>query len=276
MGMLKVTEKLAALRATTGPSNADAYVLLADEYRLTLGLVRNSRDLAEQMLRMFLAEGKIDRHDGQDRYRLLLLHVKPGGGLSSDDREFWWSDTERRVCCEIKPWDSSAVWTGPVLEEQQGSLGRQTAEIHVWGIRFHHAKYVEFLRGKGFHLPEDQPPQAAESEEDAVPAAKPCEPTTRPQPAQTAGNPSVEDAVAKPREPVVRTRRDPAEPAPGSYEEWVRDDMKREPPDGPCFAHKLWMRRPKKLFDKSTEKTTANYVSKWRSRLGYPPARPQK
>jgi hypothetical protein len=227
---------------TGDDSSADAYVLLADEFKLVLGLVRHSESLAEQLLRMFLAEGKVDRHDDQDRYRMLLLHVKPGGGLSSDDREFWWSDTERRVCCDLKPWDSSAVWTGPVLEERQDSLGRQTAEIRVWGIRIHHAKFVEFLQGKGFQLRKaDVMHQAGVPLQPAAPSEQP-ETQSEIDPFSTGGRPSAAhlvhaEACRRIENGEVTVRQGDLTAFAKVLETWWKEERKRYDPLGPPLTH---------------------------------------
>jgi hypothetical protein len=104
------------MAGTEDDSSAEEWILLAGEFRFALGLAHNSESLAGQLLRTFLGEGEMGRH-GCRRYKLWQQDVRPGGGPSPYDGAFWWSDLDRLIKCEIKFWDSSAVWTGPASEE---------------------------------------------------------------------------------------------------------------------------------------------------------------
>jgi hypothetical protein len=148
--------------AGTGDDNStDDFRLLCDEYAFFLTLTKSSEEFAMKLVERFLGEGDRDR-DGGIRYKLWMVEALPGGLTPSPyDGAFWHSDPERGIHCTIKPWDSSARWTGPASAKWKEFDGRQTADYQVSGIRLNHNLVLEFLQSAGF-LPE-QPSKPAPS-----------------------------------------------------------------------------------------------------------------
>jgi hypothetical protein len=141
-------------RPSAETANRDIWRLLSDEYLLIIEKKTKSGPLAEERLRDYFAEGRIDR-DGRERYKVHKRFVRLGldGGrpiYTPDDRSFWYSDPLLRVDCKIDPPNSSVHWSGPTVVQDSKCDALvpdydRMAEYELIEIRLRHDLVVEFM-----------------------------------------------------------------------------------------------------------------------------------
>jgi len=208
------------MAGSDGDNNTDDWRLLWDEYCFIAGLTYSEK-LADELLRVYLEEGRVDR-DGRARYRICVKsEALPGPTPSPYDGSFWRSDPERGIQCEMIYRDSSACWTGPASAEAKAAFGRQTAEYRVRGVQLCHGAVVDFLRGAGLLPPVQQPTETA-----AETAAESTQPQPEPEPESK--------APLTDKESLKRW-------LPGAVERWPRDEVNTDD-----YAEFLRGKAPKK------------------------------